>query len=999
MDFKLLNQMTGLKQSSQIQTQRVVNKSADTDKRTNLQIRDPQRFKLAQQNTRQLLGTASSVNSNATEQLQQLGQLTGDLSETSPETPQTSGGFQGLKKLGSTLLGKIEQANPNSQSLSELGKQQPTEKFSIALEKLVPGLQGTLELDIDGMAQKITDDIMQNLGLNNLAERLLKESNLQQSGKGTMRLNLQEIDPRLKGTVEIKLDDLLKDSQNQLFSIPSASTPVIQRVRNLSVQAQEPQTKQLNPQPSIPPTSLAVPTGRPVISAKPTLNISDQQAEKAGETFRNKLQDRLKKAVPNSPVGQYHVTSKLLNEYALYEQTGQGPLANDPQARELVQANRKFLQDKVKKLGEEPSVKMAFKAAREDALKATFGPQHATIAKHYANHLLSDEFAESIKKLPPDKQKEVLLKTTLKLSALDPQLADQTMKALIVKQMEGKLIQNLNAPGSDGDKARSALRATVKEALGKQFSDSYDHADKIAKMTDQMMDAFQKNPRLLLSKDGFAQALNEGMQALKKSGDIPARQIAELQDSLKGLRAANVTGSLLSKAALVNGAYLLSNANNTEQVLKGLGNMASGVAGLESLGKILNLGSESAMMSKLAKAKAFGPLGDALGVAADIAGAINEGKNEDRVGQALKTLSAVSGTAGALAGVAVLAGASGPLAPLVVGGAAIVGMGLSVADYFFAESDKTGEVRQALRNTGISAQQDKIKAQYNNAAGYLYDDPQQMLKDFRQLDSPADKVRYINQLLDNKDVWISKGRANVSRQMLESLSGAEINSLIQNGLHMSMLGRKVGFSPEACTGIAHKLMAVNTATGKQALQEFLSGLNTGKHSSTLQNLLGNPVLGEKMLSQFSAENVKDLIKNAPDGKTAVKILEHTNWKQFNQIIQGTDGQAFLNGIKRQLLGTSDTHLIGKMVTWGREIGAEPATRKKLEDWFQNFLQQTMHANNYAPAMNTFIKALQPTELQQLSLALKKHLASAQAAMPGHYHEPEVLQKLKEAGIR
>jgi len=321
-----------------------------------------------------------------------------------------------------------------------------------------------------------------------------------------------------------------------------------------------------------------------------------------------------------------------------------------------------------------------------------------------------------------------------------------------------------------------------------------------------------------------------------------------------------------------------------------------------------------------------------------------------------------------------------------------------VADYFFAESDKTGEVRQALRNTGLSAQQDKVKTQYDKAAGYLYDDPQQMLKDFRKLDNPADKVRYINQLLDNKDVWISQGRADVARQMLESLSGAEVESLIQNGLHTGMLGRKLGFSADASSGIARKLMAVDTPTGKQALQQFLGGLNAGQHSSTLQKMLANPELGEKMLGKLSTDAIKDLVRSAPDGKTAVKILEHSTWAQFNQIIQADDGRAFLNELKTKLVNTPDSHLIGELASWGWESGADPETRKKLESWFSDTLNNMAQAQNYAPAMKAFVSGLNQDALQNLGSQLKRSLAASQATMPGYYQDAAMQQQLKSAGI-
>lgn len=569
-------------------------------------------------------------------------------------------------------------------------------------------------------------------------------------------------------------------------------------------------------------------SSRPVTAKAPTQKVSDAQAEKMGEHYKKKLNDRMKAADPKSDVGQYYRTTQLLQEYAYYKQTGKGPLADDPQARELVEANLKFLENKARDLAKSPEVKKAFAEVRTESIRATFGSQAPTVAKHYANYLRSDEFAAELKKMPPQQRKEALAKASLKLAALDPDLAKATVRDLAEQQLKAHLVENLNKKGPEGDKAREALRASLKQELMGTFGNTQEALDKVNKLVDQLMDAFQKNPALLLSKDGMSEALQETAKAFKNMKHLPANLQTEMQGAIKGLNRANGLGSVLSVAALVNGALILGNGpQSAEDVLKGLGGVTSGISGLGALGKVANLASDSALLGRLASLGALGPIGDALGVAADVAGFMREGANEDEVGRFLKGASVVTGTAATFAGAAVLLGCSSPLAPVVLAGAAAAGLAITAADYFYAESDKTGEVRKILRDTGLSTKQDVIKAQFDKAAGFT-DDYALMLKQFQNLPNAESRVRYINQILDNKDVWINASRVDMVKSMLQGLSAQDLEELVKNGLHLEMMGRKIGFNAGAVTGIAQKLESINNP---KALATFLQGVAKGGHAA------------------------------------------------------------------------------------------------------------------------------------------------------------------------
>lgn len=577
---------------------------------------------------------------------------------------------------------------------------------------------------------------------------------------------------------------------------------------------------------------------RAVTAKVPMQKVSDAQAEKMGEHYKKKLNDRMKAADPKSDVGQYYRTTQLLQEYAYYKQTGKGPLADDPQARELIEANLKFLQQKARGLAKSPAVKKMFSDVRAESIRATFGAQAGTVAKQYANYILSDAFAAELKQMSPEDRKAALAQASVKLAALDPALAKATVRQLAEQQLQTQkelLAQNLNKRGPEGDKARAALEASLREQLQGSFGNTQDAVDKINKLVEQLMTAFKENPSLLLTKEGMTEALQETAKAFKNMKDMPAHLQADMQQAVKGLSGTNVLGSALSLAALVNGALVLGNAKSAEEVLKGLGGVVSGVSGLGAVGKALNL-ADAAVLGKLAHLGALGPIGDALGVAADVVGFMQEGVNEDEIGRFLKGISAATGAAATLAGAAVLLGCSGPLAPIVLAGAAAAGLAISAADAVFSESDKTGEVRQVLRDTGLSAKQDVVKAEFEKVSGFI-DDYEAMQKQFRKQPDVEGKLRYINQILDNKDPLLNPSRMKAVFNMLNSLSGQELEALLDKGLHLGVVGRKMGSNPAIVRGLLQKLEWVKDPVGRQARAALLDGVARGGHSAAALEFL------------------------------------------------------------------------------------------------------------------------------------------------------------------
>jgi hypothetical protein len=90
----------------------------------------------------------------------------------------------------------------------------------------------------------------------------------------------------------------------------------------------------------------------------------------------------------------------------------------------------------------------------------------------------------------------------------------------------------------------------------------------------------------------------------------------------------------------------------------------------------------------------LGPIGDTLGAGLDAYGSYQDFSSGDTVGGYAKATGAGAGAVGAVAGVAILAGATGPGAPIVLAGATVVGLVAWGIDAGWGESEEETFLRQ-----------------------------------------------------------------------------------------------------------------------------------------------------------------------------------------------------------------------------------------------------------------------------------------------------------------
>ena len=705
----------------------------------------------------------------------------------------------------------------------------------------------------------------------------------------------------------------------RVASPPSTSAP-----QNFSIKQDKAPPPIKSPGPVAPPTSL-----------------SDSAVKKAGDAYQKKVYDTLKTAAkenPKSKLGQYYQLTKILNEYGHYKKTGTGPLAGDEDALRLVRNNEGTMRAKLKKLANDPEVQKTFETIRKDTLKAHIkDPQKS--AEQLSAYLTGDTFASKLngKDVTPKQRKAMLSKEILKLSMIDPKLAQKTVNTLIQRQMEVQYEKNLNTPGPEQIKAKRALKKSLMGTVAAVASDHYGNASKVNKsvevLQDILADKAHKNPRLLMTKEGWKQTLADLPNSAKFKA-LPAELQKEALVMADKMNNVQVRQAVFSKAALIGGIYGLSQAKNKEQVASSLSMTVDGVANLSKVALLAKMPVNSKLVTGLTKAGMLGPVGDALGVAADIAGAFRESDNEDSLGLKLKVASAVAGTAGMIGGVALMAGASGPAAPLVVGGAAVIGLGIAGAEYLFAESDKAGDVRKALRSTGISDTSDKDVEVIKKSEHFYGDDYEEMTKNFNKM-SPKAQANAIHYLLDDKEVTTSKKRV---RAVVDMIKQAKDKKALFKHLNQQTMGFMTSSHPEIARDYAGVLVdtwpqnvspekAKSNPEQSKAIRGFLEGFNESGNTEELKKTFkGNA--GEIVMSRLNYNDFKAVVshKSTP-AKNVYTLLNNSTWRQFNALTK-KEGLPFFKQLLPRFKG-EDHKLVGRMGAWGFYEGASKDSAKVM----------------------------------------------------------------------
>lgn len=437
----------------------------------------------------------------------------------------------------------------------------------------------------------------------------------------------------------------------------------------------------------------------------PISSVGQQQLSAIEKAYLAKIQGKLKDAPEGSEL------EHLKNLYIALEMSKDPELDADLRARIDVDE----IQNKIAELSKSETVQKAFQDARNEAIQEVFGSHDAV--NELATHILSADFQEYLSMLPEDQQRDVLKAELEKLTFLNPAKAQEVQKNLLGRQLQsqsGTILKNtsleerkeafakifdaVNDPNTTGDKSAKAADglAQIFEALSPA---------EMAKMQEYLSlmgkdpTASQKLFQLLSSK--LSNAGPSGTAALEKLGKIHAS--GKLGAFMTLAAAVATTGKLpdaIAKGDFKSVADLASSAMS----------VAGGAAGLFDTEKMLlaakNLHLDAGLKEitaagRLASAGKFlkvvevlGPIGDIAGAGLDAYGSYKDFEAGDTVGGYSKAVGAGAGATGAVAGVFILAGSTGPGAPFVLAGATIIGLAAWGFDSAFGESDEETFLRQ-----------------------------------------------------------------------------------------------------------------------------------------------------------------------------------------------------------------------------------------------------------------------------------------------------------------
>lgn len=441
-----------------------------------------------------------------------------------------------------------------------------------------------------------------------------------------------------------------------------------------------------------------------LLQCPPLSAVGTQQLSAMEKAYFAKVQDKLKAAPEGSDL------EKLKKLYIALEMVNNPDI--DAALRQRIDVDK--VKAEIQELSQKPEVQKAFADARQEAVKEVFG-QHAA-AEELAQHILSPAFQEYLSLLPEEEQTAILKAELGKLQFIDPAKAAEVQKALVGQQLEAKSITLLSKTSFE----------ERKDAFAQVFAlinDPMNAGDKSAKAADGLAKAIEKlSPAEMAQLEALMQEQARNPKAAEKIYQLLASKLPANSPALERLGSIHASGKLggfmtlvasvattgkvpdaIAKGDFKSVADLTSSAFSVAGGAKGVADMfgfskaveAAKDLPLEAGMKEINAAGRLAKSSKVLKAMEFlGPVGDVLTFGLDGYGSYQEYNNGDYVGAGAKAVSAGAGGVGAVAGVMILAGSTGPGAPVVLVGATVVGLIAWGVDAAFGESDEETFLRQ-----------------------------------------------------------------------------------------------------------------------------------------------------------------------------------------------------------------------------------------------------------------------------------------------------------------
>ncbi len=447
---------------------------------------------------------------------------------------------------------------------------------------------------------------------------------------------------------------------------------------------------------------------------RPSL-IGEQQMTKLQEAYVKNVQKKIKDAKTGD-------LKKLGELYAALEMANNPKI--DKKLRDRIDVDA--VKAKIAEMSNSPEVMKAFDEAKQEAVKEVFGEQ--PVAQELKAHLLNPRYQAYLDLLPETERKAVLEADLAKLAFADPRAAAEVQQELVGREFQAQSVVMIKSVPAD-KRASAFSQAMDKLNTG---------VDKNAKIADALAQTLDKLTPEEAQKTAFwiKQMQNGDATAGQKLKDLLISKVGDAQGKgkatihfLERMSASGKLGGLLALTAVVTAGFKLPEKFDKEHAaaigqfgvaaVGATSSSASFIAGLIDFDadtilkdikngtQLVDRGSDAANLrhlnrlnkaAKVLKVMEFlGPIGDIAGAGFDFYAASDEFSKGDTFGGSMKVLSGASGVVGAGAGIAIVAGASGPLAPAVLIGATVAGLVFWGADEMWGESDE----ETFLRNLGV----------------------------------------------------------------------------------------------------------------------------------------------------------------------------------------------------------------------------------------------------------------------------------------------------------
>jgi hypothetical protein len=389
--------------------------------------------------------------------------------------------------------------------------------------------------------------------------------------------------------------------------------------------------------------------------------VDPKHLEIVGMAFADRLTAAIRDADPGSALAD-------LGRYLVALNAAQNPKYKDRIDADQLNAQFQAFMAANPQLGE------LMTSLREEVTRDMFYFGQERLADKQSAYLRSPELRERLSLLTPEERKQVISTELTTLATLDPAAAREAARELA----GGQVLENRLAILADlpPEKREAALHdALLKAGVA---------AEKAGEMAGILAQAVSVAD---LAAEGDAGAVSQRLMAAVQALEGDPRA-AEALDTLRRLESSGRLSGMVTLATVIGMTDLPDDAYEAAELTADTLSLLENGA---EVGKLLGLSDDALTAGKLGHflkaAKWLGPIADGINMIISLMGGAKDLGNGDVVGGVAKLVEGGASFVGAIAGVMILAGATGPAAPLVLVGAALVGLGAWVVDKIWGEDD------------------------------------------------------------------------------------------------------------------------------------------------------------------------------------------------------------------------------------------------------------------------------------------------------------------------